>query len=516
MRFDDRLSTVLSALSKNGSARDRAWAQLVDILAQDSRLHADDRTQAYFRVRDARSQISDGVRRRTALALSGQNLGLDMFLLLAEDLPPIAAPILLKAQLSEADWVAALPKLSLSARALVRERRDLSPAVLRHLSSFGSSDFALPPAEHRRRPAEMGQGFQDLLARIERRIVAGGLASRPAPMGPLRAFRFVTDTQGVICSATAGAAAALVGLDLAKASVRDGLPDPVAAAFQDKAAFRAVTVVLPSVGPIGGAWRISAVPRFSAGDGRFLGYRGIAKRPIPRQGPGTSAEPSSCPVVLPDGLRQFIHELRTPLNAVRGFADLLVNQIFGPVSQKYQLLAHNIMDDTQAIIDILDDLPFFVPGHCEVGFGPAFPELDPVDLVWRTFDQAQVMAARLQVKLDVQIDADVPHICVDSGLMRRLLERFVRLVTVLAAPFDDLQARLVRRGQGMVLTIRRPQSLRDLADADLFNPAPSAPCDPTGAPFGRGFGFRLIWALARALGGQFETSRRSLALHILS
>lgn len=514
MRFDDRLSTIQAALSKDGMARERAWAQLVDILAQNIRLSPDVQKQAYRAARVTRPFVPEAVRRCSALALSSQSLSLDMFLLMAEDQLSVAAPILMKAQLSDTDWAAALPRLAVPARALVRERRDLSPAVLRQLGSFGPSDFALPPASDGKASDAMGRGFQDLLARIERRMKAGAPLRRADQVGPIRAFRFVTDANGIVRSVSGGAAAALVGLDLAGASARADPTSPLMQAFQKKTAFRAVAFLLPKSGPIGGAWRMSAVPSFADGDGQFLGYRGIAKRPLSHQDKGVCGPETTVSAALPDGLRQFIHELRTPLNAVRGFADLLVNQIFGPVSQIYQGLAREIIDATQAIVDILDDLPFFVPGHCEIGFGAQFAPLDATDLVARAFGQAQGLAVQRQVHLAVQIEGDLPQLRVDAGLMRRLLDRLVHLVMVLASPFDDLQARLARRGPGLVLTIRRPQSLRDMTDAQLFDPEPRAPFDPNGAPFGRGFGFRLIWAVARALGGQFETSRRSLGVHI--
>jgi K+-sensing histidine kinase KdpD len=245
-----------------------------------------------------------------------------------------------------------------------------------------------------------------------------------------------------------------------------------------------------------------------------LGYRGVAKRLPSTQPAGSTHPPKDTAIALPDGLRQFIHELRTPLNAVRGFAELIASQIFGPVSQIYQRLAGQIIEDAEAIVDLLDDLPFFQPSQRKIAYGSGYQPIDPSGIIRQVFEKAQVAAMKRQALLVFQVDPDLPRLRLDGSLFRRLIERFIALVVALSGPHDQVHAQSSQRGQGLLLSVRRPHALRDVADAGLFDPNREPDYDHNVAPFGIGYGFRLVWALARALGGQLETSHSRLSLYV--
>jgi PAS domain S-box-containing protein len=51
------------------------------------------------------------------------------------------------------------------------------------------------------------------------------------------------------------------------------------------------------------------------------------------------------------------HELRTPLNAIIGFSDLMVNELFGPISnQKYAGYARDIRSSGEHLLDLINDI----------------------------------------------------------------------------------------------------------------------------------------------------------------
>lgn len=148
MRFDDMLATLLAQPMRGEEGRVMLWRQLVDLLAQG---RFADGSQVGDRALDCivqlRSQIPAEIKAETARALAGQSLSIGAVALFAEEPGPIVAPIIAAAQLRRDEWLALLPRLTPTARALLRHRRDLDRDVVRALDSFGHSDFVIPASE---------------------------------------------------------------------------------------------------------------------------------------------------------------------------------------------------------------------------------------------------------------------------------------------------------------------------------------------------------------------------------
>jgi len=150
LRFDDMLATLLAQPAPTAEARAAMWRQVVDVLAQGRGHQADDplvdapRTvDAYNLLRSMRPEISTDLRIAAGRALVGRRVPAELVMLFAEDLPYIAAPVLGQAILTEAQWLTLLPRLSPSARNLLRNRRDLGDGIAKALEQFGSTDFLI-------------------------------------------------------------------------------------------------------------------------------------------------------------------------------------------------------------------------------------------------------------------------------------------------------------------------------------------------------------------------------------
>jgi signal transduction histidine kinase len=144
------LATLLAQPAPTAEARLIMWRQVVDVLAQGRGHLADDplvdaprTTDAYNYLRSTRPEIPADLRIATAKGLAGRRIPPELILLFAEDLPYIAAPVVGQALLSREQWLAILPRLSPSARNLLRHRRDLGEDILQALEQFGSSDFLI-------------------------------------------------------------------------------------------------------------------------------------------------------------------------------------------------------------------------------------------------------------------------------------------------------------------------------------------------------------------------------------
>ncbi|KQM86041.1 hypothetical protein ASE67_09220 [Sphingomonas sp. Leaf23] len=140
MRFDDTLETVLASDLTGEGARASAWRQLVDLIGR-GRAAPDPRAIALLH--DLRAGVPRTVRIASARDLEYARPPAVLVNLLATDVIEAAVPVLRSATLSVDEWLALLPRLGSTARGIVRNRRDLDPAVQRALDSFGSTDLVL-------------------------------------------------------------------------------------------------------------------------------------------------------------------------------------------------------------------------------------------------------------------------------------------------------------------------------------------------------------------------------------
>ncbi|MDJ0275754.1 HAMP domain-containing histidine kinase [Sphingomonas sp. 2R-10] len=140
MRFDDTLETVLASDLTGEGARASAWRQLVDLIGRGRAL-PDPRAIALLH--DLRDGVPRTVRVASARDLEYARPPAVLVDLIATDVIEAALPVLRSATLSAGEWLALLPRLTPAARGVVRNRRDIDPAVQRALDSFGSTDLVL-------------------------------------------------------------------------------------------------------------------------------------------------------------------------------------------------------------------------------------------------------------------------------------------------------------------------------------------------------------------------------------
>ena len=145
LRFDDMLTTLLAQPEDSDDARIALWRQLVDLLAQD-RFQEDDvlSERALDIIAYLRITVPSGIRYETARAFIGRSVSPATIALFADEPASVIAPLIAAAQFSAEQWLALLPTLTPTARALMRHRRDLPREVARALESFGPSDLVIP------------------------------------------------------------------------------------------------------------------------------------------------------------------------------------------------------------------------------------------------------------------------------------------------------------------------------------------------------------------------------------
>ena len=514
MRFDDRLATVLA--QPVGTARDRAirWRQLVDLVARagetgDPALlsNAIDAIQA-----DA-PQVGESVRAATARAIAGLPVPAPLLELFAADRLSVAAPLLAAVSLDEA----LVARLRAVASAEVRPFLDtLAPPTAAAPEKEREAAPPEPPVVSPAPPkAEPVPSISEVVARIERLRSSRerGAAAQPRPAPPLGSpslFRWECNPSGEIDWVEGAPRGPLVGRSIATADPAEGVDDCVERAFGIRAPFRDCALELGEEGPLAGNWMISGVPAFNPSDGRFIGYRGVARRDEGEE-PAVPGPPQAPVAADQDSLREMIHEIKTPLNAIIGFAEIIDGQYFGPAHSRYRERAAEIVANARSLLEAAEDLDFAArlqsarerPGQGTdlKAFFPPFAEA------------LQARAARSGVSLDFDVAGTSGRSALDPELMERLLRRFTDAVLGATASGERLAVSVRQAGKRCLIGITRPSATMMADKDDLLDPEFTIG-EADRALLGLGFSLRLVNGLVGIAGGELNIAGDQFTLSV--
>jgi hypothetical protein len=534
LRFDDRLETALRQATSSQREVASNWRQLIDILSQNPKNFPFDLVAAGLM--QARRLLPDtNVEERIAAvqSLTGRIQSPPLVQLLASDAAPVASATIMGAQLSDLQWSELVPQLPVRARGFLRNRSDLGPLTLRSLAIWSSADFVLSDnsiqavlpeisAEDGRQP---GLRISDIVERIERLRRDRENAEAPQlPLeggegvafdAPITEIRFETDDMGTVCWVEGAPRGALVGVGISEPAFADG-PGPDAfgaAAFRQRMPLENVRMRLCGALIIEGDWRINAAPFFDAFSGRFRGYRGIFRRPNAAE----SARIDPATTENGEHLQQLVHELRTPLGAILGFSEIIEQQLFGPVSSDYRVLARNIMNDAERLLAGFDDLS--MAARIETGrFSAGQGTTDCSWLATRLAERLQGLSDSLSVTLNLAKADPVRPFAIDNELTERLFSRLLSAVIIGCEPGEELGGRF-RTELGATpinrFVLSLPKKLQALSEEELLGSVPLISDVPDQAPLlGLGFSLRLVRSLANNVKGDLRFYNDTLILSL--
>ncbi|WP_137709744.1 sensor histidine kinase [Sphingobium sp. RSMS] len=540
------MQTVLAAEGRSGIGAVTLWRQCVDLLAQNDRhdrsiMSDAERAALLERLTGLLPKLSETQRIATVVELGGRLRSPTLVEFFANDRPAIVAAAMSRARLSDAAWVEMLPRLTPTARGVLRSRRDLGPATLQGLEAFGATDLVLtsdvaveqedmllteamivpadpkidqPQAEPVEEAEEDRSQIRNLVDRIARFTSArrAGDADeapqRPAITGP-RAFAFETDASGTIVWIDQGPRAALIGLALNETALEGGSgPDGhVAGAFMRRSGFQNGRYTIVG-GTMAGEWRLSATPFFDPRSGRFQGYRGQARRPYLHE---VAAEPRVEPVSIAglsaDSIRQLVHELRTPLNAILGFAEIIEQELFGPAGPEYRDMAGKIAVDARHLLTAFDDLDLAARVSGGEGGNEAPRAVDPALLVTQVSARFREQGDSAQI--DIAMARGLPMVRIDPVQGERMIQHLLRTLISVAPAGEALTGACWYQPDGaegrVVLAIDRPSTLAGMEEDRLLDPGYMPDGNWADGPLlGLGFSLRLIRSLATGCGGALD------------
>lgn len=524
MRFDDRLETALRQADDSEFAAASKWQQLVDILAQSPRdFDLEYVATGLRKVREFLPLVPPQTREQCVRSLSGRIQSPPLVLLLAGDIPSVASATVSGARLSDTEWAEIIPAMPTRARGFLRNRADLGPETRRALVIWSSADFVLPvpPSTETANSVQI----RDIVERIER--LRSERETRDAPYLPyseedfadfparIDEIRFETDENGTVSWIEGAPPGAVVGVDIAEPAYDDG-PGPDAygaAAFRQRMPLENARMRLCGAEMIAGDWRINAAPFFDPVSGRFHGYRGIFRRPTLAESPLIQPENTS----NSDHVQQLVHELRTPLGAIIGFSEIIEQQLFGPVTEDYRLLARNILNDAERLLAGFDDLSM----AAKIESGQLSLAEGVTDCDWlaaRLADRLHGLSELLEVTLNLVQAHPVRPYAVDADTSERMFSRLLSAVIIGCEPGEILDGRF-RTEPGpnavnrFVLTL--PRKLLKMEESELFGSGPSSLDEVDEAPLlGLGFSLRLVRSLARNVGGDLRFYNEALILSL--
>ena len=545
---DDRLATVLATAPGGHSGARTQYRQLLDLLGRTPPgFELPEAALARLTALEATLPADERAALVRASPAALRHPGL--ILRLAAQAPVVASAAIGAARLDDWQWTALALELPLAARGHLRQRSDLGPRVRAVLGRMGIIELGLPAPDGEAVPVTESatppllltepaptpaDGIGAIVRRIEafrRSRKAGTLQfGDTAPLagdGDLRlplsdddvseaapavtAIRFVSDARGNITSADAPFGAMLAGFVLGQGTALSPARSDAATtrALRQRRPVHGGRLDLAGAAAIAGAWRIDAAPRFAASGGRFLGYRGVLRRPDASQADAVES--------VADRLRQLLHELRTPVNAIQGFAELIQQQLFGPTPHQYRSLAASIASDSAGVLagfEEIDRLVKFETGRGDDVAG----QCDLAEVIDRLLGQlAPALAARnVSLTFDGPSSGNFPALVeMAAGEAERTLWRVLGLLTSAALPGEALALELAANRDGIELAADLPAALAGRDERALFAVHPAADGNPGALGFlGGGFALRLARAEAAAVGGSLHRDGSRLILRL--
>ncbi len=322
---------------------------------------------------------------------------------------------------------------------------------------------------------------------------------------------FATDSDGIINWVDGVPRGALVGTSIAEAAYDNssGTDQSGASSFKQRMAFENVRMTLCGAEMIAGDWRINAIPFFNTHSGRFKGYKGLLRRPNIVESASMFQNQSVKYVSTfegenSDNLQQLIHELRTPLGAVIGFAEIIEQQLFGPVSSEYRTLAKTILEEGNRLLSGFDDLNI----AAKIDSGNFQASLGLTNINWlshRISDRLRDLLETQNIKLEIISGDDLRPLMVENEDAERLCVRLLSTLVTASDHGDVIMGRwdMLSGTRPMnQFSITMPIKLRSLNEQQLLESGPEHNEENSRVPLlGLGFSLRLVRNLANNLGG---------------
>ena len=166
-------------------------------------------------------------------------------------------------------------------------------------------------------------------------------------------------------------------------------------------------------------------------------------------------------------LANMSHELRTPLNAIIGFAEVIKDEMFGPVGQdKYADYAKDIHSSGRHLLDLINDILDL--SKLEAGK----LELHESDVVLRTVvEQCLTLirnrAEKNAVRLTSDVEPRLPRLRCDERAVKQVLLNFLSNAIKFTPAGGEVTLRVCRVADGIAISVKDTGIGMSQADIDV-------------------------------------------------
>ena len=203
-------------------------------------------------------------------------------------------------------------------------------------------------------------------------------------------------------------------------------------------------------------------------------------------------------------LGNMSHELRTPLTHINGFAEMIANEIYGPLgSERYKEYAEDIVGAGKHLEEMINDI--LDMSKVEAGKMRLSPALiDPEDAVDGAIKLARRRAADREVHLTFDPDDDLPEITGDHRAIKQMTFNLITNSIKFTDPGGEVAVTMTVEGKWLVIRVRdtgigiAPEDLPRLAQPFEQVTSPEARERNTR---GTGLGLALTKSFAEMHGG---------------
>ena len=209
-----------------------------------------------------------------------------------------------------------------------------------------------------------------------------------------------------------------------------------------------------------------------------------------------------------DFLAQVSHEIRTPLHAILGFAEVMIEERFGPIgNERYKDYLKDIHASGAHVMSLADDLldlSKIEAGKLELAFTP----VDANSLIRECVSMMQPQASRERIIVRVSLFERLPRVMVDERSLKQIMLNLMSNAVKFNEPGGQVIVSTAVDGAGQAV-IRVRDTGVGMSESEVgIALEPFSQIGGAGRKGGAGLGLPLTKALVEANGAEFSIKSR--------
>lgn len=208
-------------------------------------------------------------------------------------------------------------------------------------------------------------------------------------------------------------------------------------------------------------------------------------------------------------MAEMAHELRSPLTAIAGFAELTMNEQFGPIeNEKYQDYAKRIHQASRMMLDIIEALSTENTAS-ETSMPVPTGPVDAGKIIDGIVDLFVDMAEERGIELKSDVADDFPLLETNATRLNQILVNLVSNAIKFTPEGGtvEIQAHVDPDSGAVILVVQDDgvgMSAQEMVSA--LKPYEQGTQDSPHGDTGTGLGLTIVDRLVREIGGEFEVS----------